>query len=174
MNLEKLGPGEVPEKIHAVIEIPAHSRMKYEYDKEIGAIFADRALYSSVNYPANYGFVPQTLSLDGDPADIFVISEHDLMPGIVIKCRLIGALVTEDESGLDEKYIAVPVAKIDPMYADVNSLEDLPQITRDRIKEFFETYKNLEPNKWVKVTDWLDKDQAADVLGKAVERFNEK
>lgn len=174
MNLEKLGSGDIPEKIHAVIEIPAYSRVKYEYDKDIGAIFVDRMSFSSVNFPANYGFVPQTLSEDGDPADIFVITENQIAPGSVIKCRLLGALVTEDESGLDEKYVAVPLSKVDPMYNGVEQLEDLPQITLDRIKEFYSTYKNLEEGKWVKVKQWLGKEEATKVLQESVERFKNK
>ena len=174
MDLQKLGSGDIPEKIHAVIEIPAYSRVKYEYDKDIGAVFVDRVLFSQVNYPANYGFVPQTLSLDGDPADILVITEHEIAPGSVIKCRLLGALVTEDDAGIDEKYVTVPIDKVDPLYKKVQSIDDLPQITLDRIKEFNLTYKNLEEGKWVKVKEWIGKDEASQRLQEAVERFEKE
>lgn len=172
MNLEKIQVGENPEKVNAVIEIPYGSNIKYEIDKESGAVVVDRVMYSAMFYPANYGFVPNTLSEDGDPADILVLNEYPLQAGSVIKCRLIGVLLMEDESGLDEKLLAVPVSKIDPRYEKIQSLEDLPQITLDRIKNFFETYKMLEPNKWVKVKGYKGKKEAEEILSKAIAHYS--
>ena len=137
MQLDKIPVGENPEKINVVIEIPYGSNIKYELDKESGAVVVDRVMYSAMFYPANYGFVPNTLSNDGDPADVLVLNEYPLQAGSVIKARLIGVLVMEDESGMDEKLLAVPVSKIDPRYDNIKSLEDLPKITLDRIKNFF-------------------------------------
>ena len=160
-----------PTDFIAVIEIEKGSKKKYELDKETGLIILDRILYTSTHYPANYGFVPNTLSDDGDPADVLVLNEYPLQAGSVIKCRLIGVLLMEDESGIDEKLLAVPVSKIDPRYDDIKSLDDLPKITLDRIKNFFETYKMLEPNKWVKVKDYKGKEEAQAILQKAIESY---
>ena len=160
-----------PEDFYAVVEISKGSKNKYELDKSTGLIMLDRILYTSTHYPANYGFVPNTLSDDGDPADVLVINEYPLQAGSVIKARLIGVLVMEDESGMDEKLIAVPVSKIDPRYDRIQSLEDLPQITLDRIKNFFETYKMLEPNKWVKVKEYKDLKAAKEILDKAIKNY---
>ncbi|GAD19324.1 inorganic diphosphatase [Helicobacter fennelliae] len=171
MNIAKISVGEIPEKVNAVIEIPYGSNVKYEVDKESGAVVVDRVMYSAMFYPANYGFVPNTLADDDDPMDILVLNEYPLQAGSVIKCRLIGVLIMEDESGMDEKLIAVPISKIDPRYDKIQSLQDLPKITLDRIKNFFETYKMLEPNKWVKVKDYKDKDEAAKILQKAVQNY---
>ena len=171
MNLEHISIGEIPDKINAIIEIPYGSSVKYEVDKESGAVVVDRVMYSAMFYPANYGFIPHTLADDEDPVDILVLNEYPLQAGSVIKCRLIGVLIMEDESGMDEKLIAVPVSKIDPRYDKINSLDDLPKITLDRIKNFFETYKMLEPNKWVKVKDYRSKDEAIKILQKAIENY---
>lgn len=168
MDLSKIAVGSNPDKLNVVIEIPYGSNIKYEVDKESGAIVVDRVMYSAMFYPANYGFVPNTLSDDGDPADVLVINEYPLQAGSVIKARLIGVLIMEDESGMDEKLIAVPISKIDPRYDNINSLEDLPQITLERIKNFFETYKILEPNKWVKVKEYKDLKAAKEILDQAI------
>ncbi len=173
MNLERISTGEIPDKINAIIEIPYGSNVKYEVDKESGAVVVDRVMYSAMFYPANYGFIPHTLADDEDPLDILVLNEYPLQTGSVIKCRLIGVLIMEDESGMDEKLIAVPISKIDPRYDKINSLDDLPQITLDRIKNFFETYKMLEPNKWVKVKDYRDKDEAIKILQKAIQNYKQ-
>jgi inorganic pyrophosphatase len=170
MNLEKISYGENPNKVKAVIEIPFGSNIKYEIDKDSGAVVVDRVMYSAMFYPANYGFVPNTLANDGDPADILVLTDYPLAPGSVINCRLIGALVMEDESGMDEKLLAVPVSKIDPTFDSIQTLEDLPKATLDKIKNFFETYKLLEPNKWVKVKDYVDKEEARKILAEAIEK----
>lgn len=171
MDLKKIKTGSNPDKINAVIEIPFGSNVKYELDKESGAVFVDRVLYSSVFYPANYGFVPATLADDGDPVDILVLNDYPLQAGSVIPCRLIGVLVMEDESGMDEKLLAVPTKKIDPRYAEINELSDLPEATLDRIKNFFETYKLLEPGKWVKVTGFKDAKTAEEILNKAIKNY---
>ena len=171
MDVSKIKAGSNPDKINAVIEIPYGSNIKYEIDKESGAVCVDRVMYSAMFYPANYGFVPNTLADDGDPADILVLNEYPLQAGSVIPCRLIGVLIMEDESGMDEKLLAVPVTKIDPRYENIKSLSDLPKITLDRIKNFFETYKALEPGKWVKVKDFEDATKAEAILARAISNY---
>ncbi|WP_304341917.1 inorganic diphosphatase [Campylobacter ureolyticus] len=171
MDISKIKIGSSPDKINAVIEIPYGSNIKYEIDKTSGAVVVDRVLYSAVFYPANYGFVPNTLADDGDPADILVINEYPLQAGSVIPCRLIGVLVMEDEAGMDEKLLAVPVGKIDPRFDDIKSIDDLPKATLNRIKNFFETYKLLEPNKWVKVKGFKDLKTATEILDKAIKNY---
>jgi inorganic pyrophosphatase len=171
MDLTKIGHGENPNKVNALIEIPFGSNIKYELDKDSGAILVDRVMYSAMYYPANYGFVPNTLAADNDPADILVLCDYPLHPGSIIKCRLIGVLVMEDESGMDEKLLAVPISKIDPTYDDINDIEDLPKHTLDKIKNFFETYKMLEPNKWVKVKEYKNKEEAKKILEEAIENY---
>ena len=171
MDISKIKIGSNPDKINAVIEIPYGSNVKYEIDKTSGAVVVDRVLYSAVFYPANYGFVPNTLAADGDPADILVINEYPLQAGSVIPCRLIGVLVMEDEAGMDEKLLAVPVSKIDPRYDNIKSIDDLPKATLNKIKNFFETYKTLEPGKWVKVKDFADAKKAEEILEKAIKNY---
>ncbi len=171
MDITKINPGENPEKVNALIEIPYGSNVKYELDKESGAIVVDRVLYSAMFYPANYGFVPNTLAKDGDPVDILVIGNYPLQAGSVIKCRLIGVLIMEDEAGMDEKLLAVPTTKIDPTYEDIKSVNDLPKAILNKIKNFFETYKTLEPGKWVKVKDFADKETAQKMLEEAIANY---
>ena len=171
MDISKIGHGECPNKVKAVIEVPYGSNIKYEIDKESGAIEVDRVMFSAMFYPANYGFVPNTLSDDGDPADILVLTEYSLIPGSVINSRLIGVLLMEDESGIDEKLIAVPHEKVDPTYKDINDITDLPEHTLNKIKNFFETYKMLEPNKWVKVKEFKGKDEATKILEEAIKNY---
>ena len=171
MDIKKIKPGNPEEAINVVIEIPQGSNIKYELDKESGAIFLDRILYGSQFYPANYGFIPNTLADDGDPIDVLVISSESVVPGCVIKSRIIGVLIMEDESGKDEKILAVPVQKLDPKMAKINELEDLPEITLKQIKHFFETYKDLEPGKWVKVTGFEGKEKAKELIKKAIENY---
>jgi inorganic pyrophosphatase len=168
MNLDKISYGEIPNKVKAVIEIPYGSNIKYEVDKDSGAVVVDRVMYSAMFYPANYGFVPNTLANDGDPADILVLTEYPLAPGSVINCRLIGVLIMEDEAGMDEKLLAVPTSKIDPAFEKIQTLDDLPEATLNKIKNFFETYKMLEPNKWVKVKEFAGKDKAEKILQDSV------
>ena len=171
MDLSKIKVGSNPDKINAVIEIPYGSNIKYEIDKASGALCVDRVLYGAMFYPANYGFVPNTLADDGDPADVLVLNEYPLAVGSVIPCRLIGVLMMEDESGMDEKLLAVPVSKIDPRYEGIKSISDLPKATLDKIKNFFETYKLLEPNKWVKVKDFASAAEAEKILDKAIKAY---
>lgn len=170
MNLSKINPYD-GEYVNAMIEIPYASNIKYEVDKDSGVVLVDRIMYSAVYYPANYGFVPNTLADDGDPIDILVLGEYAINPASVIKVRLLGVLVMEDESGMDEKLISVPASKIDPNYDDIKSLDNLPKIVLDRIKNFFETYKILEPNKWVKVKCFEDINYAKKMLDKAINQY---
>lgn len=169
MDLSKIGYGDNPDKVKAIIEIPYGSNIKYEVEKESGAVVLDRVMHSAMFYPANYGFVNQTLSQDGDPADVMVLTEYPMHPGSVVNCRLVGVLIMEDESGIDEKLLAVPVSKIDPTYNEIQDIGDLPKHTLDKIKNFFETYKALEPGKWVKVKDFQDKAAATKILQDAIE-----
>ncbi len=171
MNIDKIGYGKNPDEVKVVIEVPLNSNIKYELDKESGAVMVDRVLYSAMHYPANYGFVPDTLSDDEDPADVLVLCDYVLQAGSVIKCRLVGVLMTEDEKGGDEKLIAVPSSKIDPTYDNIQDLNDIPVHTQNRIKNFFETYKALEPNKWVKVTGFGGKAEATAILDKAIKNY---
>lgn len=171
MDISKIKVGSVPDKINAIIEIPYGSSVKYELDKDSGAVFVDRIMASAVYYPANYGFIANTLADDGDPVDILVLCEYPIQAGAVIPCRLIGVLVMEDESGMDEKLLAVPVSKVDARFEDIKSLQDLPKASLARIKNFFETYKILEPNKWVKVQDFRDSAAAVAILERAIKNY---
>ncbi|GAD10251.1 inorganic pyrophosphatase [Gluconobacter frateurii NBRC 103465] len=169
MDVSKISPGkDVPNDINVVIEIPQGSQVKYEVDKESGAIFVDRFLFTPMAYPAAYGFIPGTLAADGDPADALVLAPAAVVPGAVIRARPIGMLKMEDESGQDEKIICVPHDKIHSQFTDVKSIDDLPEITRKAIEHFFERYKDLEPNKWVKVTGWAGKEEAGKVIEAAL------
>ena len=156
MSLNNVKPGKnLPENFNVVIEIPAESDpVKYEVDKESGAVFVDRFLTTAMYYPCNYGYVPQTLSGDGDPVDVLVITPYPLLPGVVVPCRALGILKMEDEAGVDGKVLAVPTAKICPQYNHINKLEDLNPLTLETISHFFEHYKDLEKGKWVKVLGW--------------------
>ncbi|MBF7042897.1 inorganic diphosphatase [Campylobacter volucris] len=171
MDVSKIKIGENPNKLNALIEIPYGSNIKYELDKESGAIMVDRVMYSAMFYPANYGFIPNTLADDGDPIDVLVLNEYPIQAGAVIPCRLIGVLLMEDESGMDEKLLAVPVSKIDPRYDSIKSLDDLPKATLDKIKNFFETYKILEPNKWVKVKEFAGIEKASQILENSIKNY---
>lgn len=171
MDISKIKIGENPNKLNALIEIPYGSNIKYELDKESGAIMVDRVIYSAMFYPANYGFIPNTLADDGDPIDVLVLNEYPIQAGAVIPCRLIGVLLMEDESGMDEKLLAVPVSKIDPRYDSIKSLDDLPKATLDKIKNFFETYKILEPNKWVKVKEFAGIEKASQILENSIKNY---
>ena len=171
MDISKIKVGNIPDKINAIIEIPYGSSVKYELDKESGAIFVDRVMASAVFYPANYGFIANTLADDGDPVDILVLNEYPIQAGAVIPCRLIGVLVMEDESGMDEKLLALPTSKVDARYEDIKSLDDVPKATLAKIKNFFETYKILEKDKWVKVQDFKDTKAAVEILEKAIANY---
>lgn len=171
MDIKKIDSGSNPDAINAVIEIPYKSNIKYEIDNKTGVVKVDRILYSAMYFPANYGFVPCSLSKDGDPADILVLSEASFQAGSVVPCRLIGVLPMEDESGLDEKLIALPLPSVDPTLAHVEDILQLPQAILNRIKNFFETYKMLEPNKWVKVKAFEDKESATALLKDALDSY---
>ena len=168
MNLKNLPAGDnLPNEINVVIEIPAQDQIKYELDEETGALFVDRFLHTASAYPFNYGFVPSSHAEDGDPLDVIVLSEYPIVPMAAIKCKPLAILDMEDESGKDEKIVAVPLEKIDPVYGAYNSADDIPAATKDKIKHFFETYKALEPNKWVKVKDWSGVEEAKKVIEKS-------
>lgn len=146
---------KTPEDINVIIEIPANADpIKYEIDKDSSAVFVDRFFATPMHYPCNYGYIPNTLCGDGDPADVLVITPFKLIPGCVIRCRPVGILHMEDESGEDAKLVAVPVSKLTKMYDDVKDIDDVDQLLRDQIQHFFEHYKDLEAGKWVKVKGW--------------------
>jgi inorganic pyrophosphatase len=176
MGLENLKPGkQVPDDIYVVVEIPSHSDpIKYEIDKETGMVMVDRFLGTSMFYPCDYGFVPNTLSEDGDPVDVLVASPFPLMPGSVIRCRPVGMLRMTDESGKDAKVLAVPVDKLTPRYKNVQKPIDLGQQFIDTIEHFFKHYKDLEPGKWVKVDGWEDVEAAKKEILAGVKRFQQK
>lgn len=155
-------PKEFPENFYAYIEIPMGSNIKYEFKEDVGLV-ADRFLYTSMVYPFNYGFIPGTKGEDGDPLDVLVISSLPVMPGVYIKCKPIGIGMMEDEEGVDYKIIATPVEKVDP-FIGYNKIEDLPQILKDKIKHFFEHYKELEKGKWVKFTGFEGKEKAIEII----------
>ena len=170
MDISKISSGKnFPDTINVVIEIPANTPgVKYEFDKESGAIFVDRFLQTPMHYPANYGFVPNTLSGDGDPADVLVISRYNLIAGSVIEAKPIGVLVTKDEKGYDEKILAVPSNSVSKEYENVNDLTDLPKLILDQIQHFFEHYKDLEKGKFVKVEEWKNASEAKEILNKSL------
>ncbi|MEM9100880.1 MAG: inorganic diphosphatase [Pseudomonadota bacterium] len=174
MSLSTVPAGKnIPEEVNVVIEIPAHSEpVKYEVDKESGALFVDRFMSTCMHYPTNYGYVPATLSEDGDPVDVLVPTPFPLHAGSVIRCRPVGVLKMTDESGVDAKIVAVPVDKLTPNYRHVKEVTDLPQLLLDQISHFFEHYKDLEPNKWVKVEGWANADEAKAEIEASVARFN--
>lgn len=158
MNL-KAGD-DPPAIVNVVIEIPEGSSVKYEIDSETGAVFVDRYLYSASHYPFNYGFIPQTSEKDGDPVDVVVVSQYSVYPTVVIRSRPIGMLLTEDEKGEDAKIIAVPLPKTDPYYAGIEHIDQLPAFTKNQIEHFFKQYKDLEPNKFVRILGWKDREEA--------------
>lgn len=174
MRIEAIQIGNnPPEDVNVIIEVPVGGHpIKYELDKEAGTLVVDRFLYTSMSYPGNYGFVPHTLSDDGDPIDVLVCNTRELAPGCVINVRPIGVLVMEDNAGQDEKIIAVPSHKLTKRYDGVNNYSDLPEITLHQIEHFFEHYKDLEPGKWVKIGDWLGADDAKRMITAAVARAN--
>ncbi|MCS7123659.1 MAG: inorganic diphosphatase [Candidatus Aenigmarchaeota archaeon] len=163
-----------PEELFVLIEISKGSRNKYEFDKELGVLKLDRILHTSMQYPANYGFVPSTLCEDKDPLDCLVISSESISPNTLVSVRPIGLLIMEDEEGKDEKLIAVPVEKADPKMSSIRDVSDLPEALKDEIKHFFEHYKELEKGKWVKVREWISREGAIEYVVNAVKRFKEK
>ncbi|MDZ4813719.1 MAG: inorganic diphosphatase [Pseudomonadota bacterium] len=173
MGLELVPTGrDVPHDVNVIIEIPMNSEpVKYEVDKVSGAIFVDRVLTTPMRYPCNYGYIPHTLSGDGDPADVLVVMPVPLIPGCVIRVRAIGQLNMTDEAGEDTKIIAVPVSKVFSAYDNIRTLDELPELTRDRIEHFFAHYKDLEKGKWVKISGWSGPEAAMAEILRSVERY---
>ncbi|BAN70171.1 inorganic diphosphatase [endosymbiont of unidentified scaly snail isolate Monju] len=173
MNLDRVQPGDnVPSEINVIIEIPAHrDPVKYELDKDTGAMFVDRFLGTAMFYPCNYGYVPHTLSQDGDPVDVMVVSPLPIQSGAVIRCRPIGMLRMEDDGGIDAKILAVPVDKLTPLYRSVHSYRDMPEETLDRLAHFFAHYKDLEKGKWVRIDGWVGVEEAKQEILDSVERY---
>ncbi len=163
---------DVPNDFNVIIEIPMNSDpIKYEVDKESGAIFVDRFMGTAMHYPCNYGYVPQTIAGDGDPVDVLVITPFPLLPGVVVRCRAVGMLRMTDEGGSDAKVLAVPVDKLLPIYSNIQKPEDLNELTLRQIQHFFEHYKDLEKGKWVKVEGWAGAEDAKQEILDGVKNF---
>ena len=175
MNLDRVPTGEnVPDEFNVIIEIPAHSDpIKYEVDKESGAMFVDRFMVTSMHYPCNYGYIPHTIADDGDPADVLVITPIPLITGSVITVRPIGVLQMEDEAGQDAKILTVPINKLYSAYSTRKSHRDLPPELLDRIAHFFQHYKDLEEGKWVKIVGWGDIDAAKAEVVNSIKSFQD-
>jgi inorganic pyrophosphatase len=174
MRIDAISVGKnPPEDVNVIVEVPVGGQpIKYEMDKEAGALIVDRFLYTPMTYPGNYGFVPHTLSEDGDPIDVLICNTRPLVPGCVINVRPIGVMVMEDDGGKDEKIIAVPVPKLTQRYDKIKNYTDMPEITLKQIEHFFTHYKDLEPGKWVKIEGWQDVDTAKRLIVEAIERYN--
>ncbi|MBT1444257.1 inorganic diphosphatase [Shewanella sp. JM162201] len=176
MSLNAVPAGKsLPDDIYVIIEIPQnHDPIKYEVDKDSGALFVDRIMTAPMFYPCNYGYVNQTLSLDGDPVDVLVPTQYPLQPGSVIRCRPVGVLKMTDESGEDAKVVAVPHEKVSKEYGHIQDVNDLPALLKAQIKQFFEHYKDLEVGKWVKVESWEDAAAARAEILSSAERYNKQ
>ena len=172
MRIDAVSIGKNPPyDVNVVIEVPIGGEpIKYEMDKDAGALVVDRFLYTAMRYPGNYGFIPHTLSGDGDPCDVIVANTRAIIPGAIMSCRIVGVLLMEDEAGGDEKLIAVPSAKLTRRYENLKNYTDLPDITLKQIEHFFQHYKDLEPGKWVKVVRWGDAAEAHAIILEGVER----
>ena len=172
MNLDAIPVGGTPpDDVNVIVEVPIGGEpIKYEMHKESGALMVDRFLYTSMRYPGNYGFIPGTLSGDGDPCDVIVANTRALVPGAIISCRIVGVLMMEDEAGMDEKLIGVPSTWLTKRYDGVETYSDLPKITLHQIEHFFTHYKDLEPGKWVKLVGWRDAEVARALVTEGVER----
>ena len=172
MRIDKIAAGRaVPDDVNVIVEVPVGGEpIKYELDKEAGTLVVDRFLYTSMRYPGNYGFIPHTLSGDGDPVDVLIANSRAIAPGAVISVRPVGVLFMEDEAGHDEKIIAVPAPKLTQRYDKVRTISDLPEITLQQIRHFFEHYKDLEPNKWVKVLRWGGAEDAHRLILESIAR----
>jgi inorganic pyrophosphatase len=173
MNLDRVTSGrDLASDINVIIEIPMNADpIKYEIDKETGALFVDRFVSTAMHYPCNYGYVPDTLSDDGDPVDVLVITPFALMPGVVVRCRPIGLLRMSDEAGGDTKVLAVPIDKLTPLYRHIETARDLPEMVLSQITHFFAHYKDLEPGKWVKVEGWEGPEEARKEIADGVKRL---
>ena len=176
MRIEAIPPGaNPPEDINVIIEVPVGGEpIKYEMDKEAGTLVVDRFLYTPMRYPGNYGFIPHTLSGDGDPCDVLIVNTRAIVPGAVMSVRPVGVLLMEDEAGGDEKIIAVPSSKLTQRYDKIRNVGDLPEITVQQIQHFFEHYKDLEKGKWVKVLKWGDAAEAQKLIMEGIERAKKK
>ena len=173
MNLDFITAGDkAPDEVNVVIEIPAHSDpIKYEMDKDSGALFVDRFIGTGMRYPCNYGYIPHTLAKDGDPSDVLVITPFPVMAGAVVRVRPIAMLNMEDESGLDNKILAVPVDKLSKYYSKVQTKDDCDEVLIAQIEHFFEYYKLMEPGKWVKIAGWADAKAAKADIVESMERY---
>jgi inorganic pyrophosphatase len=173
MSLDRVPAGkDVPNDCKVVIEIPMRADpIKYEVDKETGAVFVDRFMSTAMHYPCNYGYIPRTLSDDGDPCDVLVLSPVPLITGVVVRCRPIGMLKMEDEAGGDAKILAVPIDQLSSLYRAVKSPRDLPEITTQQIAHFFEHYKDLEPRKWVRISSWTEAEDARREIVESAARY---
>lgn len=173
MNLDRVSSGhDLPDDFNVIVEIPMNADpIKYEVDKETGAMFVDRFMSTAMHYPCNYGYIPHTLSGDGDPVDVLVLSPVPLLTGVVVRCRPIGMLSMEDEAGEDTKLLAVPIDKLTPLYTGVRAPSDLPPAALAQIAHFFEHYKDLEPGKWVKVLGWVGAEEARREILAGVARY---
>jgi inorganic pyrophosphatase len=176
MDVEAVSIGKNPPyEVNVVIEVPIGGEpIKYEMDKKVGALVVDRFLYTSMRYPGNYGFIPHTLSDDGDPCDVIIANTRAIIPGAIMSCKVVGVLLMEDEAGGDEKILAVPSAKLTQRYANVKSYVDLPEITLKQIEHFFAHYKDLEPGKWAKIIGWGGPEQAHKLINDSIERAKAK
>ena len=172
MRIDKVSIGRNPPKeVNVIVEVPVGGEpIKYEMDKEAGTLVVDRFLYTSMRYPGNYGFIPHTLSLDGDPCDVLIANQRGIVPGAIVAVRPVGVLMMQDEAGGDEKIIAVPIPKLTRRYENVHNYTDMPEITRQQIEHFFAHYKDLEGGKWVKITGWGDAAAAEQMIIQAIER----
>ena len=176
MNLDRVDAGrDLANDFNVIVEIPMNADpIKYEVDKTTGALFVDRFVSTAMHYPCNYGYIPDTLSDDGDPVDVLVITPFALVPGVVVRCRPIGLLKMTDEAGGDTKLLAVPIDKLTPIYRSIETPRDLPEVTLAQITHFFAHYKDLEPGKWVKVEGWGGPDDARREIRDGVKRFKQK
>ena len=176
MNLDRVDAGkDLANDFNVIVEIPMHADpIKYEIDKATGALFVDRFVSTPMRYPCNYGYIPRTLSEDGDPVDVLVITPYALTPGVVVRCRPIGMLNMTDEAGRDTKLLAVPIEKLTPLYNRVVTVRDLPEVVCQQITHFFSHYKDLEPGKWVKVEAWGSPEDAKREIVEGVKRFKRK
>lgn len=171
MQSKALQAGDkAPELVNVIIEVPLDSKVKYELDHDTNMIFVDRFLFFDRGYPANYGFIPETMSGDGDPVDVLVLSPLPVVPGVVMEAKPIGMLETEDEKGMDAKVVAVPLEKVNPEFGKYNDVSELPEEIREKIKYFFENYKKNEPGKWVKVSGWKGKEEALEEIRKGMSK----
>ena len=171
ISLDSVEVGDPSKAINIVVEIPKGSSIKYEFDTATGLLSVDRKLYTAMNYPFNYGFIPKTLEMDGDPVDALILGEDPVVPLSIVKSRPIGVLLTEDEEGQDSKVIATPVSKIDPTFSKIDDIKDLPEYIENQIKHFFEHYKELEEGKFVKVKGWEGKQGAVKKITESIQRF---